>query len=257
MSEERAKPVDEPKKGAPLWVVTFTDMSSLLLTFFILILTFSSQDQEQRSKAEGSLQGAFGVVTGKRAAKPHAVDSLSARNIKRDRRGPTNESLRSDQVAEKFDQAQNREIFNTKIEDVAEGFRLEVEPPPGGGEHFNLWTGEINAHTETLLKEMGTLLRSLPCRLVVRSHIDSRTWRLRPDSSAREWTLEQALTAAEALEASGLPPERISVSPRGDLDPVDRKDTELARYRNRRLEILVIPDDRDPLYQQTPTAEEG
>jgi chemotaxis protein MotB len=248
MSEERAKPQEEFKKGAPLWVVTFTDMSSLLLTFFILILTFSSTESEQLSKAEGSLQGSFGMVTNRRRARPHATESLSARNIKRDRRGPTNESLRADQVAEAFNQTQRRDLFKTKIDNVAEGFRLEIEPY-NGEEHFALYTGKIHPNTKKLLKEAGTLLRSLPCRVVVRTHVDSRTWKVRQDTSALKWTLDHALTAAEVLEETGLAPERISVSPRADLDPVATDaDDELSRYRNRRLEILVIPDDKDPLY---------
>lgn len=47
--------------GAPGWVVTYGDMMSLLLTFFILLAAFSTISEEDFKKAIGSLEGAFSV----------------------------------------------------------------------------------------------------------------------------------------------------------------------------------------------------
>jgi len=52
----------EAKKGAPEWMVTFSDVMSLLVTFFVMLLTFSTADKEKFDKARGSLRGAFGVT---------------------------------------------------------------------------------------------------------------------------------------------------------------------------------------------------
>ena len=53
---------DTPKKGAPEWMVTYSDVISLLVTFFVMLLTFSTADREKFDKAKGSLKGAFGVT---------------------------------------------------------------------------------------------------------------------------------------------------------------------------------------------------
>ncbi|MEZ6195533.1 MAG: flagellar motor protein MotB [Planctomycetota bacterium] len=252
---DRAKPVDEPKKGAPLWVVTFTDMSSLLLTFFILILTFSSTEKEMLAKAEGSLQGAFGLHEDRKRDKPDLEESISKRNIKTDKDGVTDEKTRLDQFRENMNQVQSRDIFDVKIDSVAEGFRLVIPPPPGE-EHFALLTGRLNRKTEVLLEETGRLLRSMDVRVVVRTHVDGRTWRVKRGQDAIDWTLEHALDAAAVLESVGFAPERVSVSPRGNLEPLEPDDDgEIARYHNRRLELLVIPDSRDPIYR-TPERED-
>jgi len=47
-------------KGAPGWVVTFGDMMSLLLTFFVLLFTYSQLDAEKYKALAGSLREAFG-----------------------------------------------------------------------------------------------------------------------------------------------------------------------------------------------------
>ena len=50
------------EEGAPAWIVTFGDMMSLLLTFFILLLSFSTMDVLRFKELSGSIKQAFGVV---------------------------------------------------------------------------------------------------------------------------------------------------------------------------------------------------
>ncbi|MEO0336367.1 MAG: flagellar motor protein MotB, partial [Pseudomonadota bacterium] len=47
--------------GAPGWIVTFADLMSLLLTFFVLLLSFAEMDVVKFKKAVGSIRNAFGV----------------------------------------------------------------------------------------------------------------------------------------------------------------------------------------------------
>lgn len=56
-------PEDSPpcEEGAPGWVVTFGDMMSLLLTFFILLLSFATMEKIKYKVLAGSIQTAFGV----------------------------------------------------------------------------------------------------------------------------------------------------------------------------------------------------
>ena len=49
------------EEGAPAWVVTFGDLMSLLLCFFVLLLSFSEMDKPKYKEVSGSLAKAFGV----------------------------------------------------------------------------------------------------------------------------------------------------------------------------------------------------
>ncbi len=53
--------VDEAPAGAPAWVVTFADLMSLLLTFFVLLLSFSSTQTAKFEAIAGAMKNALGL----------------------------------------------------------------------------------------------------------------------------------------------------------------------------------------------------
>lgn len=61
-----AKKLQENKKstGLPLWLGTFGDLMSLLLTFFILLLSMATFDAKKLLEAESSLRGALSILDG-------------------------------------------------------------------------------------------------------------------------------------------------------------------------------------------------
>lgn len=60
--EESDQPECPPcKSGAPGWMATFADMATLLMAFFVLILSFSDTEVPLFEQINGSIQAAFGV----------------------------------------------------------------------------------------------------------------------------------------------------------------------------------------------------
>ncbi len=59
MSDEPPPPACE--EGAPAWVMTFADLMSLLMCFFVLLLAFSEMDALKFKQLAGSMSAAFGV----------------------------------------------------------------------------------------------------------------------------------------------------------------------------------------------------
>ena len=65
MASKRAKKNNNDSGGgggAPGWMVTYGDLMSLLLCFFVLLVSFSSIEMAKFQKALGSLKGALGVL---------------------------------------------------------------------------------------------------------------------------------------------------------------------------------------------------
>ena len=61
--EEKAPPCEKCKPGAPLWMATFADMATLLMAFFVLLLSFADTKVDKYKKVVGSLSNAFGMPT--------------------------------------------------------------------------------------------------------------------------------------------------------------------------------------------------
>lgn len=60
MSDE-TQAQEEADEGAPAWVMTFADLMSLLMCFFVLLLAFSEMDVLKFKQLSGSMKNAFGV----------------------------------------------------------------------------------------------------------------------------------------------------------------------------------------------------
>ena len=58
---QKKKKCPECKPGAPLWMATFADMATLLMAFFVLILSFSETKVDKYKAVVGSLENAFGM----------------------------------------------------------------------------------------------------------------------------------------------------------------------------------------------------
>ncbi|RLB62878.1 MAG: flagellar motor protein MotB, partial [Deltaproteobacteria bacterium] len=65
MAEEQQQETEceECEEGAPAWMATFADLATLLMTFFVLLLSFSNMDVVKFRTMLGSVKDAFGTVT--------------------------------------------------------------------------------------------------------------------------------------------------------------------------------------------------
>lgn len=60
MDDEEEKK-DKPEEPAAGWIMTFADLMSLLMCFFVLLLSFSEMDVQKYKQIAGSMKIAFGV----------------------------------------------------------------------------------------------------------------------------------------------------------------------------------------------------
>ena len=67
--------------GIPAWVMTFADLMTLLMCFFVLLLSFSEMDQSKYKKIAGSMQFAFGVQREIKTKDPPKGTSIIAKEF--------------------------------------------------------------------------------------------------------------------------------------------------------------------------------
>jgi chemotaxis protein MotB len=80
MSDEEEE-VCECPAGIPAWVMTFADLMSLLMCFFVLLLSFAEMDALKFKRLAGELRQAFGVQTQINASDPPKGTSVIAKHF--------------------------------------------------------------------------------------------------------------------------------------------------------------------------------
>ncbi len=225
-------------KGAPMWVVTFADLATLLLTFFVLLLSFSNQDIIKFREMLGSVQGAFGVKV-KREGEFQSVLTGNAEEDKKKAEEEKKEKIvrQLKEVGESMKRAVDKSGLQKSSDVVAtpEGIRVRVK----GESLFASGSYKIKPEARKLLNNLARIIRNSKFQLVVEGHSDNvpvsgglykSNWEL---SGARAAVVTRYLISRKA------PKNRLKAAGYADVRPIAPNDTAEGRAKNRRVEFLV------------------
>ena len=120
--------------------------------------------------------------------------------------------------------------------------RMVVELP--NNVLFDSGESELREEGQATLLEVVAVLREIEGRqFQVAGHTDSVPIRSRTFASNWGLSAERAVHVARFMvEQGGLAPERISAAGYADTQPIETNDTEEGRARNRRIEIVLLPN---------------
>ena len=106
--------------GAP-WVITFADLMSLLMALFVMIVSFSSQDEQKLHDAAGSMRDAFGYQSVQRPAGMIEQNGIPERKYPRDTEATTLADMSefASQFNDRYNQ-QGPEVDTNKFEKSAD-----------------------------------------------------------------------------------------------------------------------------------------
>jgi len=209
--------------------MTYGDMMSLLLTFFILIVSFSTIQESKFDEAVSSLQEAFGVLTSQESVielnrpvvpeRQLAVQSELLPELRRLERSLLIEGLADD----------------IEVETSDEGVAFRISAP------FLFPSGEavLKADTQGLLTQLADFFTHFGYEVQIEGHTDTV-----PISTPRypsNWYLSaaRAVAVAGVLQRLGVPPERLSATGFGEYRPIADNTTAAGKTKNRRVEIFL------------------
>lgn len=105
-----------PPKGAPAWMATFADIATLLMAFFVLILSFAEFNQPKFKMVAGSLNLAFGVQR-----KVPVVEQPKGTTVLDLSFSPSPEMSVTDQMTQDTTETENPEIKRPVTEEDGKG----------------------------------------------------------------------------------------------------------------------------------------
>lgn len=243
---ERRPPEEPPgDEGLPAWMATFADMVTLLLCFFVLLLSFAEQSEDKYRDALGSLKGAFGVKELRAVSDDMAHFNTSntakelAAKISHDERLLLGVIMRIKSLIEDEDVKLKEGIGVTADRDgVIFSATASAIFKPG--------SADLSDEADRILDKVIKVLKDYRLNLVVRGHTDNK-----PISTAKfpsNWELSAA-RAAVALDyivnKGHIEISRAKAVGYADTRPAASNDTQENRMKNQRVEFYLHMPQRD------------
>lgn len=223
-------------KGAPRWVVTFGDLMSLLLCFFVLLLSFSEMDRQKYKQVAGSLEKAFGVQRKNRVMQIPKGMKIIAKDF--------DQEAIATRIKEDLDKDIEHliedQLMNIKDQISLEAGKNEVIIRLMGESTFDSGKADIRHQLKPLLLKVAQTLQASPGDITIAGHTDNVPIRKGPFKTNLRLSAARASAVAEFLIAKAdIDPKRISTMGFGEFRPFDTNDTIKGRQRNRRVEIIL------------------
>jgi chemotaxis protein MotB len=258
------------------WVISFADLMSLLMAFFVMLLSFSVQDQEKLNMAAGSVQNAFGIqpysdMTGmiERTGNPQRdfLKNMAPQEMKASTEFANkdhNEFQNQGQEAntwsrEKTDIERQQEYSlaaaslkqawqdqpditavqdHIIVEQTDEGLNIVIADQDGRA-MFPEGSKYPFEMTRKAIAAMAPSLQKLANRIRISGHTAAGGTYDNPRYGPWELSFDRANVTRQILEEFGLSDDRIeSVIGRGDADPFFPNDPYLSA--NQRISILLV-----------------
>ncbi|EJP76287.1 MULTISPECIES: flagellar motor protein MotB [Campylobacter] len=241
-------PNDCPK-CMPEWLATFGDLMSLLLCFFVLLLSMATMDAKKVEAAVGSLAGALSVLEG--GARPDNQDDQESeleKQIKKTKGQSTSSQGEFSELSATIKKI--NELLSASgapeisIDESEDGFIIRLP----SALLFEPGKAQIeNDDARLFLKRIAMVIAKLTpdVNIDIVGHTDDQ----RPDMNSifkDNWQLStaRAISVVEEMAANGVDARKLIASGRASYDPFASNQTPEGRAKNNRVEIHFVSLDR-------------
>jgi chemotaxis protein MotB len=243
----RKKAAARPKKEkdrSERWLLTYADMITLLLLFFIILYSISTVNPakfEAVSQAFANVfnGGPFALFDTRSAGGAGILEGLTpGQQVKSSRGGPQAGTGGASQL---------RTQAVSALQNLVKAGKVKVIPTENGfaislvsDTYFGSASATLNPDAMPVLQQVAEFLGLISNSIVVEGYtdslpVDTRFW-------PSNWHLSSArsLAVLQTLEDYGIPQERLSSAAYGETRPVQSNDTAEGRSFNRRVDIVVV-----------------
>ncbi|MGX5733763.1 flagellar motor protein MotB [Bosea thiooxidans] len=252
--------------GGHGWFVTFADLMALLMSFFVMVAAYSTQDKQKLQIVAGSMREAFGNQPDIRLSGIVEVDGIPTKtHIKNayvkpiqdasDRTAPNQNTQKEEGLisathdrgfalaAASLRQALREmpEIAelsrNVLIEVTDDGLDVQLVDQEGRA-MFDDGSAQPNQRMRKVLAAVAPTLRRMPNKITISGHAATPRPGAAPEGDLWGLSIARANAVREILANAGVPADRfVSITGKGDTEPLI-KDNPYLPY-NRRVGIVL------------------
>jgi chemotaxis protein MotB len=256
--------------GGHGWFVTFADLMGLMMSFFVMLVAFSTMDNNKLKIVAGSMRDAFGVqsearysgiiesdglptraklknaahIAPEEASNTPTPDEMERSSVQGARLKVDREfALASASLRQALqDMPELTEISkHIMFEETSQGLNLEIIDQDGRS-MFPDGSKVPYDRTRRLVEKLAIPLKATPLRIAIVGHTAAGFVSARSDYGAFDLSADRANSVRQILERQGLPSAHIfAVSGKADTQPLFPDDPSLSA--NRRVTITLMRED--------------
>jgi len=218
--------------GSMRWLLTYADMITLLLAFFVILYAISKVDVRKYQALVTSLRGAFGGPAPTATLPPGTMGPARPEPLL-PRQDPVFE------IVERLQQALGKELGagRIQIEHTPKGILLRFQDTL----LFDIGKAELRPDARRLLDKVAGTIAPLPYAVEAEGHTD--TLPIRSGAFPSNWELSVARATAVVrylVEAQGFSPVRLAARGVGEHKPLFPNHPTTGEPRNRRVELIIL-----------------
>jgi chemotaxis protein MotB len=220
--------------GMERWLLTYADMITLLMVFFIILYSISLADAAKFKQ----LSTALTVVFGGSAKKPLPGSTGLLQNLRRTQSEERLKQAYVETVSQLQKEIQDKKI---RVNMTPRGMQLSIS----SDFYFVSGSAELTEEAKILIQKVMNTLKDIPNPIQVEGHTDNNPIVAGSDLSKRyptNWELssQRGINVLQFMNGQGIREDRLSAAAYADTKPIKPNDTPEGRAINRRVEILVL-----------------
>lgn len=226
---------EAPPPGVPAWMITFTDLMTLLLTFFVLLVSMATLDEQRKLVTLGSVLGSFGM----------GESGIDARSTKPNKNnvepGPMEDVPALERLKDMLweDLENDLDFRSNKFIEVL-SLTADVLFEPGGTTMSQRGKEIIDRILPVLLRIEQPLLLAGHAS-VAREEVADYVVKFDAEGLDFSWnlSLDRVMSLYRYLLSRGMDPAKLRVEAYGQYHPIHTNQTAEGRRKNRRVDIVL------------------
>ena len=264
----RKREPEAEKENGERWMLTYLDLITLLMIFFVVLYSMSKVDAEKFAAVAESLNKALDGGTPSKiemAASP-AGPSLfvtgtpsSKTTVPGDGTDPNNTAYTKPDVSTSANASQAKtnaekmsiDAIKAKLDKFAADNGLQLTLVTISEERglvvsiqetllFESGSADVTARAKDILEKVSTVLAVAPNQIKVEGHTDNLPINTAKFPSNWELSVMRSINVVHILQHDGITADRLSAAGYGEYRPLGSNDTDAGRAKNRRIDLVVL-----------------
>ncbi|MCC0627889.1 MULTISPECIES: flagellar motor protein MotB [unclassified Clostridioides] len=228
---------DEKEENNERWLLTYSDLITLLMIFFVIMYSMSNVDAEKYKQLSQSLNSAFGgsagVIEGGNSKIEPGSDNLdSLQNVEFKKVG--------EEIQKYLNENDMANSVSLKVQDRGLVIRLKDTIL------FDTGKSIVKDNSRDKIIQIGKMLNEMNSYMRVEGHTDNMSIKNSEFKSNWDLSVMRATNVVQLLiDNAGISPDKLSAVGYGEFRPIAENSSEEGRSKNRRVDIVLVDSKYD------------